>query len=250
MSDELVVDVSQDWVLASDVQQRFMQIFPPATRFVDHSAQCRQARALGGDCYDFTPLADDRLALFIGDASGKGLAAALMIANVQSSLRAAALFTGNDLASLLKVVNHLAYTSSLPDRYATAFYGIFDRATSTLQYVNAGHNALVILRRSGSVDGLETGGAPIGMFPDSNYHQGMVKLEPGDVVIAFTDGVIEAANRSGQEWGVEGLLKAASIAAESSESAEDLVKRIFHSMDAFSNGQQADDATLAVVRVS
>jgi Stage II sporulation protein E (SpoIIE) len=103
MSDELVVDVSQDWVLASDVQQRFMQIFPPATRFVDHSAQCRQIRALGGDCYDFTPLADDRLALFIGDASGKGLAAALMIANIQSSLRAAAFFTGNDLAGLLKV---------------------------------------------------------------------------------------------------------------------------------------------------
>lgn len=250
MSDELVVDVSQDWVLASDVQQRFMQIFRPATRFMDHSAQCRQIRALGGDCYDFTPLADDRLALFIGDASGKGLAAALMIANVQSSLRAAALFTGNDLASLLKVVNHLAYTSSLPDRYATAFYGIFDRATSTLQYVNAGHNAPVILRRNGSIDWLEAGGAPIGMFPDSKYQEGLVKLEPGDVVVAFTDGMIEAANRSGQEWGIEGLLKAASIAAQSSENAEDLVKRILNSMDEFSNGQQTDDATLAVVRVS
>jgi phosphoserine phosphatase RsbU/P len=250
MSDELVVDVSQDWVLASDVQQRFMQIFPPATRFVDHSAQCRQIRALGGDCYDFTPLADDRLALFIGDASGKGLAAALMIANIQSSLRAAAFFTGNDLAGLLKVVNHLAYTSSLPDRYATAFYGIFDRATSTLQYVNAGHNAPVVLRRNGSIDWLEAGGAPIGMFPDSNYQEGLVKLEPGDVVVAFTDGMIEAANRSGQEWGIEGLLKAASIAAQNSENAEDLVKRILNSMDEFSNGQQTDDATLAVVRVS
>jgi phosphoserine phosphatase RsbU/P len=88
------------------------------------------------------------------------------------------------------------------------------------------------------------------MFPDSNYQEGLVKLEPGDVVIAFTDGMIEVANRSGQEWGIEGLLKAASIAAQYSENAEDLVKRILNSMDEFSNGQQTDDATLAVVRVS
>ena len=91
---ELVVDVSQDWMLACDVQRRFMRAFRGIRSSVDHSAQCRQVRALGGDCYDFMPLADDRLALVVGDASGKGLAAALMIANVQSSLRTAALFTG------------------------------------------------------------------------------------------------------------------------------------------------------------
>jgi phosphoserine phosphatase RsbU/P len=249
-SDELVVDVSQDWVLACDVQRRFMRRDRPTIRFVDHSAQCRQVRALGGDCYDFIPLADDRLALLVGDASGKGLAAALMIANIQSSLRAAAFFTGNDLATLLKVVNHLAYTSSLADRYATAFYGVFDREMRTMQYVNAGHNAPVVLRRNGAIDWLETGGAPIGLFSDSNYQEGLVKLEPGDVVIAFTDGVIEATNHWGEEWGVQGLLKAGSCAAQSAGNAEALVKRILNSMDEFSNRQQTDDATLAVVRVS
>ena len=145
-TDDVVVDVSQDWVLACDVQQRFMQGLGRAQRPVDYSAQCRQVRALGGDCYDFMPLADDRLALVVGDASGKGLAAALMIASVQSSLRTAALFTGNDLAALLKIVNLQAYTSSLADRYATVFYGVFDRATRTLRYVNAGHNPPVVLR--------------------------------------------------------------------------------------------------------
>ena len=249
-SDELVVDVSQDWMLAYDVQQRFMRGPRRTSCSLDHSAQCRQVRALGGDCYDFMPFADDRLALLVGDASGKGLAAALMIANVQSSLRAAALFTGNDLATLLKVVNHLAYTSSLPDRYVTAFYGVFDGATSTLQYVNAGHNAPVVLRRNGSIDWLETGGAPLGMFPDSTYQESLVKLEPGDVVIAFTDGMVEVTNQSGEEWGIQGLLKAASCAAQSAGDADDLVKSIFNSMNEFSNGRQADDATLAVVRVS
>jgi len=165
----MVIDVSQDWVLACDVQQRFMQGLGRGRESVDCSGRCRQVRALGGDCYDFMPLADNRLAVVIGDASGKGPAAALMIAKVQSSLRTAALFTGDDLAALLKVVNHQAYTSSLADRHATVFYGVFDKATHTLRCVNAGHNPPVVLRRNASIDWLETGGAPVGMFPDSNY---------------------------------------------------------------------------------
>src|SRR3984957_10662165 len=96
-NDDMVVDVSQDWLLACNVQQGFMQAPGTASDCLDCSARCRQVRALGGDCYNFIPLKNDRLALVVGDASGKGLAAALMIANVQSSLRTAACFTGDDL---------------------------------------------------------------------------------------------------------------------------------------------------------
>lgn len=249
-TDDVVVDVSQDWVLACNVQQRFMQGLDRTSNFVDCSALCRQVRALGGDCYDFMPLADDRLAVVVGDASGKGLAAALMIANVQSSLRTAALFTANDLAALLKVVNHQAYTSSLTDRYATLFYGVFDGATRTLRYVNAGHNPPVVLRHNGSIDWLETGGAPVGMLPYSNYEESAVVLDPGDLVIAYTDGVIEATNPGREEWGVQGLLKAtAGWKPQGLNGAEDLVQLIFDSMDDFSGGCQTDDATLAVLRV-
>jgi sigma-B regulation protein RsbU (phosphoserine phosphatase) len=246
-TDEVVVDISQDWVLACDVQQRFMQGLGRTSDSVDYSAHCRQVRALGGDCYDFTRLPDDRLALVVGDASGKGLAAALMIASVQSSLRTAALFTGNDLAALLKIVNLQAYTSSLPDRYATLFYGVFDGRTRTLRYVNAGHNPPFVLRRNGSIDWLETGGAPVGMFPDSNYQDSVLQLNSGDLVVAYTDGVIEATNPEREEWGVQGLLKA--TAAPAQQSVEDLVQSIFNSMDDFSKGCQTDDATLAIVRV-
>lgn len=248
-SDELVVDVSQDWVLACDVQQGFMQ--PPCTanHSLEYSARCRQVRALGGDCYNFIPLKDDCLALVVGDASGKGLAAALVIANVQSSLRTAALFTGDDLAALLKVVNHQAYASSSKDRYATLFYGVFDGSSRILRYVNAGHNPPVVIRRDGSIRCLETGGAPVGLFADSEYGEGSVKLETGDLVIAFTDGLIEATNQDGEEWGVQGLLKAAACGAQCSQDAGDLVNLIFNSMDDFSKAHQTDDATLAVVRV-
>ena len=250
-TDDVVVDVSQDWVLACDVQRRFMQSSGTAGGSVDYSARCRQVRALGGDCYDFQPLTQDRLAVVVGDASGKGVAAALMIASVHSSLRTAALFQGDDLAGLLKIVNHQAYGFSLADHYATVFYGVFDKTTRTLRYVNAGHTTPVTLRRDGSVDWLEKGGAPVGMFPDSSYEEGMVHLDPGDVVIAFSDGVVEAENRAGEEWGVQRLLEAASAWAERrGGDAEDLVRLIFNSMDDFSMGCQRDDATLAVLRVA
>jgi sigma-B regulation protein RsbU (phosphoserine phosphatase) len=248
-TDDVVVDVSRDWGLACDVQRRFMQGLGCTSDSVDYSAQCRQVRALGGDCYEFMPLANERLALVVGDASGKGVAAALMIASVQSSLRTAALFTGENLSTLLTIVNLQAYASSLADRYATVFYGVFDKATRKLRYVNAGHTPPIVLRRDGSIDTLETGGAPVGMFPDSSYEEGVAQLDPGDVVITYTDGVIEAENQSGEEWGVEGLLNAAAAGArEGDENAEHLVRSIFNSMDDFTQGSQTDDATLAVLR--
>jgi sigma-B regulation protein RsbU (phosphoserine phosphatase) len=159
------------------------------------------------------------------------------------------LFTGDDLAALLKAVNHQACSSSLADRYATLFYGVFDNAKRTLRYVNAGHNSPAVLRRDGSVEWLETSGAPVGMFPDSIYEEKIVELEAGDLVIAYTDGVVEATNQDGEEWGVQGLLKAAACGAQRSQNAGDLVNLIFHASDDFSQKHQTDDATLAVVRV-
>ena len=210
-TEEMVVDVSQDWVLACDVQQGFMQAPCAVSDSFDYSARGRQVRALDGDCYSLIPLKDDGLALVVGDASGRGLAAALMIANVQSSLRTAALFTGDDLGALLKVVNRQAYASSSKDRYATLFYGVFDSSTRILRYLNAGHNPPVVIRRDGLMHWLETGGAPVGLFADSEYEEGSVQIETGDLVIAFADGLIEATNQDGEEWGVQGLFESSRL---------------------------------------
>ncbi|HZP04199.1 MAG TPA: PP2C family protein-serine/threonine phosphatase [Terracidiphilus sp.] len=249
---DTVVDVSQDWALACHVQQRFMHGLGRNTGSVDYSGYCCQVRALGGDCCDFLPLTEDQLTLVVGDASGKGVAAALMMASIQASLRTAALFTGENLAALHKIVNMQAYASSLAERYATVFYGVFDKPTRVLRYVNAGHNAPIVLRSDGSVDCLEPGGAPIGMFPDSNYRESRLSLHSGDLVIAYTDGVVEATNPEGEEWGVQGLLQAANAwKAQCGESADSdhLVRFLFDSMDSFSEGSQTDDATVAVLRI-
>ena len=246
-SDAVVMEDRREWATACDVQQRFMQRLAPTIDDVDYGAKCRQAHELGGDCYDFVPLTDNRLALTVGDASGKGLAAALMISNVQSSLRTAALFTGDDEAAMLGAVNRHVYETSLTDRYATLFYGVLDGTARTMRYVNAGHTPPIVIRRDGSIDWLEAGGAPVGMFSDWPYEEGAVQLNAGDLVVAYTDGVTEAESPCGEMWGVEGLLTAA--AENRTRSADEIVDAIFKSMDEFSHGRQTDDATVVVLRV-
>jgi sigma-B regulation protein RsbU (phosphoserine phosphatase) len=246
-TDTVVLDVSRDWVTACDVQERFMQHTGPAVDSLSYSARCRQVRALGGDFFDFMPLPHDRLALAVGDASGKGLAAALMISNVQSSVRTAASFAGSDGPAVLTAVNRQVHASSLEDRFATLFYGVFDGTKRRLQYVNAGHNPPMVIRGDGSIISLEAGGAPVGMFADSAYEQGTVQLNPGDLILAYTDGVVEAASPADSEWGVEGLRRAATEG--NVQCPDEIVDRILTSMDEFSRGRQTDDATVVVVRV-
>ena len=247
-SQAMVVDVSQDWASACDVQERFMW-HPAATLdALQYSARCRQVRALGGDCYDFLPLPQNRLALAIGDASGKGLAAALMISNVQSSLRTAASFASNDAAAVLGAVNRQVYASLPAESYATLFYGVFDGSTRTLRYVNGGHNPPILIRPDASVAVLEVGGLPVGVFPDSKYEQASIQLHPGDLIVAYTDGVTEAVNAAGEQWGAAGVRKTA--VENRTKAPAEIVDAIFQSLDSFSRDRQTDDATVAVLRVS
>jgi sigma-B regulation protein RsbU (phosphoserine phosphatase) len=241
------LETCSEWTAACEVQQRFKHYLKPAIDSLSYSARCRQVRELGGDAYDFLPLPQNHLALAVGDASGKGLAAALMISNVQSALRTAAAFTGNDGPAVLGAVNRVVHATSLPERYATLFYGVFDEATRALQYVNAGHNPPMVIRRDRSVVRLESGGPPVGMFPNWTYEEGRVELAQGELVLAYTDGVTEAANPAGEEWGEEGLLRA--VAEHGAQGVDEMVEGIFRSMDEFSLGCQTDDATVIVLRV-
>jgi sigma-B regulation protein RsbU (phosphoserine phosphatase) len=170
-----------------------------------------------------------------------------MIANVQSSLRTAALFAAEDPAAVLGVVNRQLHTSSLADRFATLFYGVFDPATRTMRYANAGHNPPLVIRPDGTSISLGTAGLPLGLFPDSIYEEATFQLHPGDKVIAYTDGVSEAAGPSGEEWGVEGIRKA--VVESKAQHAHELVDAISTSLDQFSSGRQTDDATVLVLLV-
>ncbi|HKD83429.1 MAG TPA: PP2C family protein-serine/threonine phosphatase [Terriglobales bacterium] len=246
-SHAVAIELSSELETACAVQQCFLQHSAPEIDNVSYSAQCRQLGELGGDYYDFLRLSENRLAFAIGDASGKGLAAALLIAAVQSSVRTATLFGGGDPTLVVQSVNRQAHASSDASQYATLFYGVFDAETGTLRYLNAGHNPPVLIHRDGSSRLLEAGGAPAGMFADWPYEEGSVQLQPGDLLLAYTDGITEAINEEGKEWGIEGLRSAVSM--HDDRAADDIVAEIFAAVNKFSDGRRSDDAAVLALRV-
>jgi sigma-B regulation protein RsbU (phosphoserine phosphatase) len=247
VTESVVVDVSQDWVVACGLQERFMEIPCAKSQRLTYNARCRQMRALGGDCFHFVPLPGRRVALAVADASGKGLPAALIIANVQSSLHTAALFAPEDPAAVVTAVNRQLHACSPVDRYATLFYGVFDENTRTLRYVNAGHNPAVAIRSGGAFTRLEACAPPVGLFAETVYQAQAVQLYPGDLIAAYTDGIVEATNTAGEEWRVEGLL--AAVKRCRTRQPESIVEAAFAALDEFSGNNQTDDATILAALV-
>jgi phosphoserine phosphatase RsbU/P len=247
VTESVVVDVSEEWVAACGLQERFMEIPCAKVQRLTYHARCRQMRALGGDCFQFVPLPGRRVALAVADASGKGLPAALLVANVQSSLRTAALFAPEDPAVVVSAVNRQLHACSPVDRYATLFYGVFDEITRTLNYVNAGHNPAVVIRRGGAVAWLEACAPPVGLFAETVYQVEAVQLYPGDLIVAYTDGIVEATNTAGEEWGVEGLL--ATVKRCRTRQPENIVQAAFAALDELSGENHNDDATILAALV-
>jgi sigma-B regulation protein RsbU (phosphoserine phosphatase) len=248
ITDSVIVDVSHDWAVACDLQERFMEVPYAKTRRLTYSARCRQMRALGGDCSTFLPPPGRRVALGVADASGKGLPAALLIANVQASLRTAALFAPSDVAAVVTAVNRQLYACSPADRYATLFYGVFDENTRTLHYVNAGHNPAMLIRSDGAITWLEAGAPPVGFFADTVYQTRAVQLNAADLIVAYTDGIVEATNTAGDEWGALGLL--AAVTRCQMPQPDGIVQAAFEALDEFSDGTQTDDATILAALVN
>lgn len=247
--------------IAREVQERlFPQNLPPIAG-LDYFGRCRTALGVGGDYYDFLALPDGKLGVALGDVSGKGIAAALMMASLEASIRAEAIRAGNDLAGMIGRVNRLIYDASAEDRYATLFYGQYDPALRRLSYVNAGHCAPILFRFAKSLDGgpvaprqgaikvdrLDQAGGPVvGLMPDCPYEQADVCMSPGDVLIVYTDGISEAMNQALEEWGEQRLI--AAVSSADGQPAEQIIARILKAADAFAAGaSQHDDMTLVVL---
>ncbi len=238
--------------IAREVQERLFPQRLPVLAGIDYFGACRPALGVGGDYYDFLALPDGELGVAIGDVSGKGIAAALLMASLQASLRGQALVGQADLSQLMKNVNQLVYDATPVNRYATFFYGQYNRTTRLFRYVNAGHNPPAILRASqnGSahVIRLETGGPVVGLFPAVPYQEGSLLLEPGDIFLGFTDGISEAMNRADEEWGEERLIPAA--AAHGQKTAAEMIPLLMAEADRFVAGApQHDDMTLVIVKM-
>jgi sigma-B regulation protein RsbU (phosphoserine phosphatase) len=209
---------------------------------------CRQAEAVGGDFFDFLALPHGEVGFVIGDVCGKGVSAALMMANLLAMLRTEARHLPVDPASLIATANRLFYEASFADFYCTLFYAVFDPLTRSMRYVNAGHFPPLVVKRDGlNLQWLVSGGAPVGVFHSSHYEVGSIDLSPGDFIVAYTDGVIESQNRMGDEWGVERLVQIARSCKY--QTAIQLSASIVEAVDTFSAGvEQHDDMTLLVLR--
>lgn len=204
---------------------------------------------VGGDYYDFLALPAGKLGIAIGDVSGKGIAAALTMASLQASLRSEATRAPDNLAGMMSNVNRLVYEASASNRYATFFYGQYDPASRQLSYVNAGHNPPMLFHCSDGdwpVCRLETGGTVVGLLESFSYQQATLTITPGDILIAFTDGISEAMNDAQDEFGEDRLIE--TIKSCAGLSPAEIIACIMRAADAFVAGaKQNDDMTLVVL---
>ena len=237
--------------IAREVQERLFPQKLPAIQGLDYAGHCRPALGVGGDYYDFLALPHGHLGVAIGDVSGKGIAAALMMASLQASLRGEATRAPENLTVAVANINRLVYEASQANRYATFFYGQYDPVARTLTYVNAGHNAPMLfhsLASAGHLSRLEVGGTVVGLISSFPYQQGCVTLAPGDLLVAFTDGISEAMNKEDEEWGEDRLIQ--TIKQCQGLDAKQILNRILVDADKFVAGApQHDDMTLVVLRV-
>lgn len=236
---------------AKDVQRA---LFPPQSLAIPGLSIAtfyQPAHCIGGDYYDLFSMNSGRYGIAIGDVSGKGVGAALLMASLRASLRAQALHPHLDPSMLIGCVNRLVYDSSPAHCFASLFYAEYEPATRLLKFVNAGHNPPVVARLAkGSVDlfHLKSANVPIGMSADSQFSTMTFRLQTDDILVAYTDGITEAEDHEGQPWGEQALEEL--MCTGNSSTAKEVVRGILAKLSAFTNGQpQRDDMTLVVVKV-
>jgi phosphoserine phosphatase RsbU/P len=239
--------VNREIEIAREVQERLFPQEMPMLPGATVAGHCRPALGVGGDYYDVINLEDGRLGLAVGDVSGKGISAALLMASLRASLRGVTLDSPRDFAKLMHKVNKLVYEASASNRYATFFFAAFDPRTRRLECVNAGHNPPVLLR-NGTVIRLEADGPVVGLLPDAPYTEQSLTLEPGDLLILYTDGISEAMTNDDEEWGDERMI--ASASALRNKPAAEVLRAMFADADKFTAGApQHDDMTLLVLQL-
>jgi len=244
--------------IAAQVQSRLFPRQIPMMRNAEIVGECRAARGVAGDYYDFLEIAPGLIALALGDVAGKGLYASLLMSNLQASLRAQAALiqepregrsgNGHDaVARLTSTINEQLCRSIDSNRFATLFLALYDDSTRSLRYTNAGHNAAILVGADGAVERLATGGVMVGAFQGSRYAQAQTALPPGSVLLVFSDGLSEAHDAQGEEYG-EARLQDFALRNRAC-SAEALRRAVFEEIDRWSSGQdREDDQTLVIVR--
>ena len=248
--------LNRELEIAREVQERLFPQELPRVEGLDYYGACRPALGVGGDYYDFLELPDKKFGIAIGDISGKGIGASLMMASLQASLRGQTIHFKEELGDMMKQINELLYEASTSNRYATFFYSQYDPKTKKLIFVNAGHNPPVLLRPTNEdktefeIIKLEDGGAVVGMLPSMLvfYKQGEIELQTGDLIIGSTDGITEAMNPQEEEWSEDAMLE--ELKKVYGQTAHEILPHIVAEADKFADGaKQHDDMTMIIVNV-
>jgi sigma-B regulation protein RsbU (phosphoserine phosphatase) len=232
--------------VARQVQLELLPARDPQLPGFDISAYNFPTEEVSGDYYDWVRLYDDQIGIVIADVSGKGVPAALLMAFLRASLRAASHIGYAPHISMSKV-NYLLWESIERNQFVTAFYGVLDATNRTLAYSNAGHNPPVLLDTDGTAHFEERGGVPLGMFRDSRYYEYYATIQPGQMLVLYTDGVTEATNTAGEEYGRDRLVDAARRARDLP--AREMIDYLHRDLMEWTDGRGAtDDVTFFIVK--
>ncbi len=242
--------LKRELAIARDVQLGLLPRTRPVVPGLDYDGACRMAREVGGDYFDFLDLGASRLGLAVGDISGKGVSAALLMAGLQACLRSRAGQCADAPAALVQHANASLVESTDPSRFATFFYAVYDAEGRTLRYVNAGHNPPFLLRAGTSlVSRLRPTGMALGFDAEATYTEGSEALAPGDLLLVFTDGLTEALNEEGEEFGEARL--AGLLVGSRHLGAADLQRLVNAELDAFCGATaRYDDVTIVVAKAA
>jgi serine phosphatase RsbU (regulator of sigma subunit) len=237
---------AQELEIAKQVQARlFPQRLPPMES-LEYAGACIQARQVGGDYHDFLDLGRGRFGLVIADISGKGIAAALMMANLQANLRSLCAIALDEPERLLRSVNQLFYENTNESAYATLIFAEYDDATRRLRYANCGHLAALLLRHDGAIEKLDSTCTVVGLFREWDCSMRECQLFPGDTLVLYTDGITESFNDTEGEFGEQRLIQAWQRYRELPPQA--LVPSIVNDVQKFGHQEQQDDITLIVAK--
>ncbi len=236
----------QELAIAKQVQSRLFPQSQPSLRCLEYAGACVQSRQVGGDYYDFLDLGRERLGLVVGDIMGKGIAAALLMANLQANLRSQCAIAVEQPEELLRSVNRLFRQNTDERAYATLFYSEFDDRTMRLRYANCGHLAGLVIHEDGTVERLPSTGPVVGLFSEWECPTAERQLVAGDVLTIYTDGITESFNGREEEFGEPRLIE--SLQRHRGRSPCEVVEAVLGEVGEFSPGEQSDDRTLIVAR--
>jgi len=232
--------------LATEIQQRFQPSAPPVIEGYEFQGISFSCYEIGGDYYDFISRHNNRMLIALGDVSGKGTAAALLMSSLHAAIHAQ-VSAKSALAEIVKSVNEYLSENTPANRFVTLFIAELDPSDGTLRYINAGHNPPLIGRTDGSVEQLASGGFPLGIMPFAEYEIGEVSLNSGEALVVYSDGVSEAANLKGEEFGMERLSQV--IQRHLAASASGLRDKVESALSTFTQTAPAgDDITLVIVK--